>query len=105
MPTVEIARTAEVRGMGVALMASTSTFFLNCLIRSFAATPKRCSSSTTSSPRFLNLTSRDRRRWVPMTMSIFPASSSFATARCSAGVRKRLSISTPHRIRKPLRKF
>ena len=84
----------RVRGMGVALMASTSTFFLNCLIRSFAATPKRCSSSTTSSPRFLNLTSRDRRRWVPMTMSIFPASRSFATARCSAGVRKRLSIST-----------
>ena len=41
----------SVRGIGVAVSVSTSTVFFSCLMRSLCATPKRCSSSTTSSPR------------------------------------------------------
>ena len=40
----------SVRGMGVAVSVNTSTVFLICLMRSLCATPKRCSSSTTSRP-------------------------------------------------------
>ena len=43
----------SVRGIGVALSVSTSTFERSCLMRSLCVTPKRCSSSTTSRPRFL----------------------------------------------------
>ena len=55
--------------MGVADRVRTSTSRLSCLSRSLAATPKRCSSSTTTRPRSLNRTSFDSSRWVPMTMS------------------------------------
>ncbi len=44
----------RVRGIGVAVRVSTSTCVRSCLIRSLCFTPKRCSSSTTSSPRSLN---------------------------------------------------
>jgi len=47
----------KVRGIGVAVMASTSTEARNCFTRSLWATPKRCSSSTISKPRCLNATS------------------------------------------------
>ena len=45
---------SSVRGIGVAVSVSTSTSARSCLIRSLCCTPKRCSSSTTSSPRSLN---------------------------------------------------
>ena len=64
----------KVRGMGVADMVSTSTSLRSCFSRSLWRTPKRCSSSTMTSPRSLNLRSFDRTRWVPMTMSTWPAS-------------------------------
>ena len=59
----------SVRGMGVAVSVSTSTLRRICLMRSLCATPKRCSSSTTSSPRSRNTTSFDSSRWVPTRMS------------------------------------
>ena len=51
MPTSDM---FSVRGIGVALIVSTSTFLRICLIFSLCATPNRCSSSTTSSPRSRN---------------------------------------------------
>ena len=60
----------SVRGMGVADSVSTSTSRRSCLSRSFAATPNRCSSSTTTSPRSRNTTSFESSRCVPITRSI-----------------------------------
>ena len=51
----------NVRGMGVAVIVSTSTRLRICLMRSLCATPKRCSSSTTRRPRSLNRTSFDKQ--------------------------------------------
>ena len=59
----------RVRGMGVAVRVSTSTSVRICLMRSLCVTPKRCSSSTISSPRSLNATSLLSRRCVPITRS------------------------------------
>ena len=70
MPTSDM---FSVRGIGVAVSVSTSTFLRICLMRSLWATPKRCSSSTTSSPRSLNTTSFDSRRCVPTRMSSLPS--------------------------------
>ena len=72
MPTSDM---FSVRGIGVAVIVSTSTFLRICLMRSLCATPKRCSSSTTSRPRSLNATSFDSRRCVPTMMSTLPAAS------------------------------
>src|ERR1035438_6393540 len=47
----------SVLGMGVALMAITSTCFFNCLSRSLCLTPKRCSSSS-------GIPGIGRRRWM-----------------------------------------
>ena len=84
----------SVRGIGVAVRVSTSTAVRSCLMRSLWVTPKRCSSSTTSRPRFLNRTSRERSRWVPTTTSTAPLASPATTAFCSLALRKRDSNST-----------
>ena len=63
----------KVLGIGVAVSASTSTFFLKALSFSFCLTPNLCSSSITTKPRSLNLISGCKRRCVPMMMSIFPS--------------------------------
>src|SRR6476469_8585302 len=70
MPVTAISR---VRGMGVALIASTSTAVRMALSCSLCSTPKRCSSSTTISPRSLNRTSAVSSRCVPMTTSTLPS--------------------------------
>ena len=75
----------RVRGMGVAVKVRTSTLCRSSLRRSFWATPKRCSSSTITSPRSLKTTSFESRRWVPMTMSTVPAASPFKISVCSLG--------------------
>ena len=62
----------SVRGIGVADMVSTSTSLRSCFRRSLWRTPKRCSSSTITSPRSLNFTSLESTRCVPMTMSTSP---------------------------------
>ena len=48
-----------------------------------AATPNRCSSSTTTRPRSRNATSFDSSRWVPITMSTVPFASPATVASCS----------------------
>ncbi len=63
----------KVRGMGVAVRVSTWTLARIAFSRSLWVTPKRCSSSTMTSPRFLNSTVLARRAWVPMTISTLPA--------------------------------
>ena len=80
----------SVRGMGVAVMVSTSTFLRICFRRSLWRTPKRCSSSTISRPRSANLTSFESRRCVPIRMSTLPGfrlSAEFLSAawRCGSG--------------------
>src|SRR5579872_310100 len=84
----------SVRGIGVALMVSTSTLCLSCLMRSLWRTPKRCSSSTTSRPRSRNWTSLESSRCVPITMSTFPSANPASTSAISFLSRKRLNIST-----------
>ena len=70
MPESDMLR---VRGIGVAVIARWSTCGAIAFSRSLAETPKRCSSSTISSPRSRKATSFDSRRWVPMTMSTVPS--------------------------------
>ncbi len=48
---------SSVRGIGDAVIVSTSTLVLNFFMVSLWLTPKRCSSSTTSRPKSLNLMS------------------------------------------------
>ena len=80
--------------MGVAVRVRQSTEVLSCFRRSLCFTPKRCSSSTTSSPRFLNFTSFWISRCVPITMSTCPAARPRITAlHAPPAVRKRESIS------------
>ena len=85
---------SRVRGIGVAVRVSTSTSARKRLIASLWVTPKRCSSSTTSRPRFLNFTSADSRRWVPMTTSTVPSASPSTTFLAWPGVRNRERTST-----------
>ena len=65
----------SVRGMGVAVIVSTSTICRRAFSRSLTSTPNRCSSSMITSPRFWNRTSGWTSRCVPITMSIEPAAS------------------------------
>ncbi len=62
----------SVRGIGVAVSVSTSTWVRSSLRRSLCATPKRCSSSMTTRPRSLKRTSFDSMRCVPTTTSSLP---------------------------------
>ena len=63
----------SVRGIGVARERQDVDLALELLEPLLGATPKRCSSSMTTSPRSLNRTSFDSRRCVPMTMSTAPS--------------------------------
>ena len=96
MPVTAI---SSVRGIGVADIAKTSTVVRIFLSDSFCSTPKRCSSSTTTSPRSLNTTSCESRRWVPITTSTLPAVSSANISLDSFAELKRDSPAT--RIGKP----
>ncbi|CAB5060494.1 unannotated protein [freshwater metagenome] len=53
---------SKVLGIGVADIASTSTFVLAFFNSSLCSTPNRCSSSTTSKPRSENSISFERSR-------------------------------------------
>ncbi len=52
---IPVTAICSVRGIGVAVSVRTSTCARSCLMRSLWATPKRCSSSTTRSPRCLEV--------------------------------------------------
>ena len=80
----------SVRGMGVAVSVSTSTSARSALMASLWRTPKRCSSSMISSPRFLNWVFSDSSLCVPTTMSMVPSAMPFSAAAISLAVRKRL---------------
>ena len=67
----------SVRGIGVAVSVSTSTSARSAFICSLWRTPKRCSSSITSRPRRLNLTSAESSLCVPTTMSTVPSARPF----------------------------
>ena len=85
---------SKVRGTGVAVSVSTSTSALIDLMASLCRTPKRCSSSMTSSPRRLKRTSDESIRWVPTTTSTSPVPSPRTTSRAWPPVRNRLRVST-----------
>ena len=80
---------SNVRGIGVALIVSTSTWVRIDLMCSLCSTPKRCSSSTTMSPRSFHVTPVCSSRWVPITMSTLPSFIPSSVARDSAGSVKR----------------
>ena len=90
----------SVRGIGVADRVSTSTSRRSCLSRSLAATPKRCSSSTTTRPRSLNGTSLLSRRCVPITMSTVPSARPSIVAACSLAETNRESSADLQRERR-----
>ena len=89
MPVMDISR---VRGMGVADMASTSTSVRMALSFSLCSTPKRCSSSMITRPRFLNCISLLSSRWVPITTSTAPLRSPSMVALDSLAVWNRESV-------------
>ena len=66
----------SVRGIGVAESVSTSTSRRSDFSSSFWATPKRCSSSRTTSPSSFGITSRLSTRCVPIRTSTFPSEKS-----------------------------
>ena len=85
----------SVRGMGVAVSVSTSTCAAGCFSCSFCVTPKRCSSSTTTSPRSLDRTSVESSRWVPTSTSTLPVAER-ASAICAL-LRWRCGSARPRR--------
>ncbi len=91
MPVTAISR---VRGMGVADMVSTSTLARSFFSCSLCSTPNRCSSSTMTRPRSLNLVSEENSRCVPMTTSTEPSRRPSSVAFASVSVWKRDSAFT-----------
>ena len=93
------------RGIGVADMASTSIEAFHSLIRSFCATPKRCSSSTMSRPRSRKARSLPSMRCVAIRMSTVPSATFATMAFCSVRERnrERSSISTGNAAKRRLK--
>ena len=79
----------SVRGIGVAVSVSTSTSARMAFMASLWRTPKRCSSSMMSRPRFLNLVDALSSLWVPTTMSTVPSARPLSVAVTSLPERKR----------------
>ena len=84
----------SVRGIGVAVIVSRSTSARSFFSCSFWRTPKRCSSSTMTRPRFLNLTSGCSSLCVPTITSIWPSARRFSASFTSLADLKRDSTST-----------
>ena len=80
---------ASVLGIGVAVSVKTSTSARRFFNASFCRTPKRCSSSMMTRPRFGNLTSCDKSLCVPITISIWPFASASMVCLTSLVLRKR----------------
>ena len=72
MSFIPVSDIFSVLGIGVAESVNTSIFDLSCFNFSLCATPKRCSSSITKSPRSLYLISSDKSLCVPITKSMLP---------------------------------
>ena len=84
----------KVRGIGVAERVRTSTVALSDLSHSLSSTPNRCSSSITTRPRSLKVTSFWTIRWVPIRMSTPPVFVRLRTSLTSDLGRNRLTAST-----------
>ena len=84
-----IIENCKVRGMGVAVRVRVSTLALSVLSLSLTATPNFCSSSITNRPKSLNLTRLPTMAWVPIRMSILPASKSLKVSVFCLAVLKR----------------
>ena len=80
---------ATVRGIGVAVITSTCG---GAPALAFSAarcsTPKRCCSSTTTSPRSANCTCSSSRAWVPITMPASPPAASASACPPGGGVER-----------------
>ena len=83
-----------VRGMGVAVRVSTSTSARSAFMASLWRTPKRCSSSMMSRPKFLNWVFSESSLCVPTTMSTLPSAMPLSAALISLALRKRLISAT-----------
>ena len=70
MPVKDI---SKVRGIGVAVIVKKSTFVFKAFRCSLCSTPNLCSSSITTKPKSLNLTSEVNKRCVPITTSTVPS--------------------------------
>ena len=79
--------------MGVAVIVSTSTLLRRVFRCSLCATPNRCSSSITASPRSANFTSLLSSRCVPITTSTSLRASFLIVSACCLAVWKRLRTS------------
>ncbi|MBA7640728.1 hypothetical protein ES703_48399 [subsurface metagenome] len=84
----------SVRGIGVAVSVRVSTSAFLRRMRSFCLTPKRCSSSTTRSPRSFHFTASASNAWVPISTSTLPSANSANVFLRSASPTKRESIWT-----------
>ena len=80
---------ASVRGIGVAVNVSTSTSVRNAFSASFCRTPKRCSSSRITNPKFLNTTSFWISLCVPIAISTVPSAIPFIASVVSLAERNR----------------
>src|SRR5215204_4966705 len=91
MPVIAISR---VRGIGVADMARTSTWVRRRFSCSLCSTPKRCSSSITTRPKSLKLTSPDSDPPVGETFDGCPCLSlgSEPAERCDVDGKARITI-------------
>ena len=89
-----VSASCKVRGIGVAVSVSTCTSALSCFSRSLCATPKCCSSSTTSRPRSANSTDFASSACVPITMLIDPSVMPRRTSAASFAVTMRESCAT-----------
>ena len=89
-----VSASCNVRGMGVAVSVSTCTSALSCFSRSLCATPKCCSSSTTSRPSSANWMVFDSSACVPITMFTRPSVSARFTSACSLAGTMRESWAT-----------
>jgi hypothetical protein len=84
----------SVRGIGVAVSVSTSTSARRAFICSLWRTPKRCSSSMMSRPRFLKWVDSLSSLCVPTTMSTLPSARPLSAALTSLPERKRDTSAT-----------
>ena len=80
----------NVRGMGVAVRVSVSTFVLMAFSFSLAATPNFCSSSIMSNPKSLYLISLLNNLCVPIKISTLPSLAFCNVSFCSAALLNRL---------------
>ena len=78
---------ARVRGIGVAVMISTSGAYSDLFTRAARwFTPKRCCSSVTTKARWANTTSSCNSAWVPTKIFRLPSASSCKISRRSAAL-------------------